>query len=79
MTLFARCDGNETYGSSTAKTITMLKQVKPSIFLALHYAPDVVDEVLKTLKITDRSETDTLAINKKDIQSIKGTKYVFMN
>jgi hypothetical protein len=56
----------------------MVKQVKPAIFLALHYAPNVVDEVLKTLKITDRSETDTLSVNKEDIQSIKGTKYVFL-
>jgi hypothetical protein len=75
---FTRFSNNTIFGASTEKTITLLKQVKPSVALALHYEPEVVDEVLKELKISDRSETETFAINKKDLESFKGTKYVFL-
>jgi hypothetical protein len=76
--LFTRFSNVSGFGASTEKTIALLKQIKPSVALALHYEPEVIDEVLKTLKITDRSELDTFAINKKDLESIKGTKFVLL-
>jgi L-ascorbate metabolism protein UlaG (beta-lactamase superfamily) len=76
--LFTRFSNKAEYGASTQKSITLIKQLKPKIVLPTHYEPDIVDIILKDLKITDRSETETLSIDLKDIQAIKETKYIFL-
>lgn len=76
--LFTRFSNVNIYSAFTEKTLALIKQIKPAIALALHFEPEVVDEVLEKLNITERSETEALVIDKKDIASIKGTQYVFL-
>jgi L-ascorbate metabolism protein UlaG (beta-lactamase superfamily) len=76
--VFTAFDGAEAYGRSVDKCIKVLEQLKPTIVLPLHYAAEVVDKVLKKLNITDRSEMDTLAVDRKDLDNIKNPKYVFL-
>jgi L-ascorbate metabolism protein UlaG (beta-lactamase superfamily) len=77
--VFTRFSNKVEYGASTEKTITLITQLKPKIVLATHYEPDIVDLILKELKITDRSEMETLSVDLKDIKAITETKYIFLN
>jgi hypothetical protein len=55
------------------------KRIQKKLLLSTHYEPDIVDLILKELKITDRSEMETLSVDLKDIKAITETKYIFLN
>ncbi|WP_162463366.1 MBL fold metallo-hydrolase [Paenibacillus psychroresistens] len=76
--LFTRFSNKTDYGASAQQSITVITQLKPKIVLPTHYELDTVDLILKELNITDRSETETLTLDLKDIQAIKETKYIFL-
>jgi L-ascorbate metabolism protein UlaG (beta-lactamase superfamily) len=77
--LFTRFSNKAEYGASTQKTITLITQLKPKIVLPTHFELDIVDLILKDLKITDRSEMETLVIDLEGIKAITETKYIFLN
>jgi L-ascorbate metabolism protein UlaG (beta-lactamase superfamily) len=59
------------YGTSTEKCITVLKQFKPSIVIPTHNSPEVIDAACKELGITEKQEMESLAISKDDIEAGK--------
>ncbi|HEY9060932.1 MAG TPA: MBL fold metallo-hydrolase [Pseudobacteroides sp.] len=59
------------YGTSTEKCITVLKQFKPSIVIPTHNSPEVIDAACKELGIKEKQDMESLAISKGDIEAGK--------
>ncbi|MEX1031482.1 MAG: MBL fold metallo-hydrolase [Paenibacillaceae bacterium] len=76
--LFSNFSNVTGYGFGTQKTINIVKQLKPTIVLPLHYQEDVIPEIQQALGIKDISEEETLLIDKDDLAEITELKYIFL-
>ncbi|WP_239616186.1 MBL fold metallo-hydrolase [Cohnella mopanensis] len=63
------------YSASTASTVKVLEQVKPKIAGPTHYEPEIVKEIIDTSKLTDKGEVTELAVDRADLDAIKGTDF----
>ena len=66
------------YGASAAKTIALLRQVKPRLVLPSHFESETIDEVLTQLKATDRVETDKLLLDSEEIGNLESLRFVML-
>ncbi|MFC4101481.1 MBL fold metallo-hydrolase [Paenibacillus xanthanilyticus] len=67
---FTALDGLSQYGRSAEKSIQALKQLHPAVIAATHYEASTVETVLDALHITEKTETEALAIDRAAIDRL---------
>jgi len=77
--MLSRFSNVSEYSASTASTLKALELVKPKIASPTHYEPEIVKEVIDTAKLNDKGEVAELAVDRADLDAIKGTDFYLIN